>query len=132
MISAYKERKERRRFGLPVIISVTSSDIELPARLHDISEGGLSFRSNTVFSVGEVLDIIIPYPKLPLFSEEPEPFRLKIEIRWSKEYHDTADQLAKYIHGCQFVMHEVADEIKDQVQKLLDLSMQLGETPIKF
>ncbi|MBN1115111.1 MAG: PilZ domain-containing protein [Oligoflexia bacterium] len=130
--SKFKERKIRKTFGLPVIISLDDNSIELPARLNDISEGGVSFKSNALFPVDERIDIIIPYPQIVLSSERPEPLKIRVDIRWSREFTDDNDFLIRYIHGCMFVLSDDLKDLTKDVKELIKLSEQLGEKPLGF
>jgi hypothetical protein len=128
----FVERKERKKFGLPIILSLDNNTIDLPARLYDIGEGGASFKSNVLFPVGEVVEIIIPYPRGVLIStERMEPVRLRAEVRWSNDFSDDQDFLVRYIHGCKFVNGD-DPKVTNEVNGLMELSEQLGPAPMRF
>jgi hypothetical protein len=126
------ERKERKKFGLPIILLLDNNTIELPARLYDISHGGASFKSNVEFPVGEVLEIIIPYPAGALLPRnKKEPIKLKVEVRWCNDFNDEQDFLVRYVHGCK-LFDGNNPETADEVNKLIGLSDQLGTSPLRY
>jgi len=128
----FVERKERKKFGLPIILLLDNNTIELPARLYDISEGGASFRSNVKFPVGEVLEIIIPYPAgALLIRQKKEPIRLKVEVRWCNDFNDEQDFLVRHVHGCKLFDGNNPDTA-DEVNKLIGLSEQMGPSPLRY
>ncbi|MCX6113501.1 MAG: PilZ domain-containing protein [Proteobacteria bacterium] len=127
----FKPRKERKSFGLPIIVSLTDNSIKLPARLNNMSEGGINFKSNAFFPVGEIVEVDIPYPKQIMMLEDKKPIIFKVRIIWSKDFHDEKDPLIKYIHGCQFVSDESNKETEG-VEELIKLSEKLGQKPMGF
>ena len=127
----FKPRKERKTFGLPIIISPIDNNIKLPARLNNMSEGGINFKSNAIFPNGEILDVEIPYPKQVMISEDKEPITFKVRIIWSKDFRDEKDPLVKYIHGCQFISSESNKEAEG-IKELIKISEKLGQKPMGF
>ncbi len=127
----FKPRKERKSFGLPIIVSLPDNDIKLPARLNDISEGGISFKSNVPFHEGDIVDVEIPYPKQVMLSESKSPMLFKVKIIWGKDIKDQKDPLVKYVHGCQFSTDHKSKDA-DNIMELIKLSEKLGEKPLGF
>ncbi len=132
----YKQRQPRKTFGLPVVLSVMDSLLKLPARLNNISEGGLNFNSNALFPDGEVLEVEVPYPKeavlcLDVNAIGAKAIKLKVRVVWSKTFQNPKDPLIKYVHGCQFVQDPDGVTRKD-VEDLMSLSEKLGQKPMGF
>jgi hypothetical protein len=127
----FKPRKERKSFGLPIVVTLTDDGIRLPARLNNISEGGISFKSNVLFPDGEVVGVEIPYPKQAMLAEDKMPIMFKVRIIWSKGFRDEKDPLIRYIHGCQFISNESNKEAEG-IKELIKLSEKLGERPMGF
>ena len=125
----FKSRKDRKNFGLPIIVSL--NDIKLPARLNNMSEGGINFKSNAFFPNGEMIDVEIPYPKQIMMSDDKAPITFTVRIIWSKDFHDEKDPLIKYVHGCQFVSSESNKEA-DGIRELIRISEKLGQKPMGF
>ena len=127
----FKPRKERKNFGLPIVVNLTNEGIKLPARLNNISEGGISFKSNVLFPDGEIVGVEIPYPKQAMLAEDKLPIMLNVKIIWAKDFRDEKDPLIRYIHGCQFVSSESNKEAEG-IRELIKLSEKLGEKPMGF
>lgn len=132
----YKQRQPRKSFGLPVVLSVMDSLLKLPARLNNISEGGLNFNSNALFPDGEILELEVPYPKeavlcLDVDAIGTKAIRLKVRVVWSKTFQNPKDPLIKYVHGCQFVQ-DPDGVIRKGVEDLMSLSEKLGQKPMGF
>ncbi|MEI6093317.1 MAG: PilZ domain-containing protein [bacterium] len=127
----YKQRKERKSFGLPIIISVGEEQIKLPARLNNMSEGGLSFKSNVLFPNEETVEIFIPYPDYLAVEEQVSPIVINVKIVWSKDFKDENDPLIRYVHGCQFVSDESNKHSKG-IMELIKLSEKIGQRPMGF
>jgi len=127
----YKQRQPRKSFGLPVVLSVMDSLLRLPARLNNISEGGLNFNSNALFPYGEVLEVEVPYPKEAVLCSDAKSIMLKVKVLWSKTFQNPKDPLIKYVHGCQF-MQDTDGLIRKGVEDLMRLSEKLGQKPMGF
>jgi hypothetical protein len=127
----FKPRKERKSFGLPIVVCLSDDGIKLPARLNNISEGGISFKSNVLFPDGEVIGVEIPYPKQVMLAEGKRPIMLKVKIIWAKDFRDEKDPLIRYIHGCQFMSDE-STKAAEGIGELIKLSEKLGEKPMGF
>jgi len=129
----YINRKKRNKFGLPIVISLDNDNIKLPARLNDINEDGLSFKSNVCFNVADVFDILIPFPKGILFfdQENLKPLKITVELRWIKDYNLSDDFLVKYLIGVKIIKSNDAD-YNNKINKLIKLSIELGQKPLGF
>lgn len=132
VVKKFHDRKERKKFGLPAVIIFDDIKVKLPARLNDISEGGVSFKSGTLFPAGEVLNLLIPHPMDVMSGQEGEGLRFSVQVVWAKEHRDYNDPMAKFIHGCKFLFVEKEKELKLQIKSLMELSEKLGEKPIGF
>jgi hypothetical protein len=132
VVKKFKERKERKKFGLPAVIVFDDIKVKLPARLNDISEGGISFKAGTLFPAGEVLCLLIPHPMDVMSGQEGEGLRFNVQVVWAKEFTDQDDPMARFIHGCKFLFVDKAHELKLQIKSLMELSEKLGEKPIGF
>ena len=132
VIKKFKERKERKKFGLPVVIVFDELKVKLPARLNDISEGGVSFKAGTLFPAGEVLSILIPNPLNVISGQDGEKLRVNVQVVWAREFNDQDDPLAKFIHGCKFMFLDKSKELEGQIKSLMELSEKVGEKPIGF
>ena len=132
VVKKFKERKERKKFGLPAVIVFDDIKVKLPARLNDISEGGVSFKAGTLFPAGEVLSLLIPHPMHVMSGQEGEGLRFSVQVVWAREFTDQDDPMARFIHGCKFIFIDKAKELKLQIKSLMDLSEKLGEKPIGF
>ena len=125
----YKPRKERKSFGLPIIISIADEQIKLPARLNNLSEGGISFKSNVLFPDNELVEINIPYPDN--LGDHAEPIVIMVKIVWSKDFRDEKDPLIRYIHGCKFISDE-SNKYSKGINELIKLSEKIGQKPMGF
>lgn len=130
---AFVNRKKRNKFGLPIIISLEDDKIKLPARLNDITDEGLSFKSNIAFKESDVFFISIPFPKGILFfdDENINPLKVEIEIRWCTPYNDREDFLVKYLYGGKIISSNDPD-FENKIKKLIKLSEQLGQKPLGY
>jgi len=132
VVKKFQERKERKKFGLPAVIVFDDIKVKLPARLNDISEGGISFKAGTLFPAGEVISLLVPHPMDVMSGQEGEGLRFNVQVVWAKDYVDRNDPMARFIHGCKFLFVEKEKELKLQIKSLMELSEKLGERPIGF
>jgi hypothetical protein len=132
VVKKFQERKERKKFGLPAVIVFDDIKVKLPARLNDISEGGVSFKAGTLFPAGEVISLLVPHPMDVMSGQEGEGLRFNVQVVWAKDNADNNDPIARFIHGCKFLFVDKEKELKLQIKSLMELSEKLGEKPIGF
>lgn len=132
VVKKFQERKERKKFGLPAVIVFDDIKVKLPARLNDISEGGVSFKAGTLFPAGEVISLLVPHPMDVMSGQEGEGLRFNVQVVWAKDNADNNDPMARFIHGCKFLFVDKEKELKLQIKSLMELSEKLGEKPIGF
>ncbi len=132
VVKKFQERKERKKFGLPAVIVFDDIKVKLPARLNDISEGGVSFKAGTLFPAGEVISLLVPHPMDVMSGQEGEGLRVNVQVVWAKDNADNNDPIARFIHGCKFLFVDKEKELKLQIKSLMELSEKLGEKPIGF
>lgn len=132
MKKVYRERQERKTFGLPIIIDLQDTGVKVPARLTNISEGGISFKASLLFKEGEKLKILIPDPAQLIDGKIGQTLELEIELIWLKEYKDLEEPIARFIYGARFVAEQHNDFLKNKILELMELSQKNGEKPLGF